>query len=327
MTQRAELGPGRLYVVSTPIGNLGDITRRAVEVLSAVAAVAAEDSRRSRALLSHLGINRPVLTLNAHSSRESVGQVVERLLAGEDIALVTDAGTPAVSDPGRALVSRAAERGVAVLVVPGPSAVTAAVALSGLVEGPFVFLGFWPRQTSERRLAVERVLESREPVVFFESPQRVAETLVELAASLPDRAAFVGRELTKLHEEGLRGRLADLAREPRNWRGEIVVVIAAEAAAQEPDSERIELVLGCLRAAIESGASPSRVARALADVSGLPRRQLYEQALVIRNERGGEGGAERASDAADAGASDVEGTADDRAATADEIAADDGSGA
>jgi 16S rRNA (cytidine1402-2'-O)-methyltransferase len=306
VADRAEPGTGRLYVVSTPIGNLGDITRRAVEVLSAVAAVVAEDSRRSRALLSHLGINRPVLTLHAHSSRESVSHIVERLLGGEDIALVTDAGTPAVSDPGRALVSRAAERGVAVLAVPGPSAVTAAVALSGLVEGPFIFLGFWPRQSSERRLAVERVVKSREPVVFFESPQRIAETLAELGAELPERAAFVGRELTKLHEEGLRGTLGELGREPRSWRGEIVVVVAAEAAAEEPDSERLELVFGCLRAAIESGASPSRVARALADLSGLPRRQLYERALAVRGELS-EGDADRADASSGAGAdSDIE---------------------
>lgn len=286
MADRTEPAAGRLYVVSTPIGNLGDVTRRGVEVLSAVAAVAAEDSRRSRALLSHLGINKPVLTLNAHSSRESVGQVVERLLAGEDVALVTDAGTPAVSDPGRALVSLAAERGVPVLVVPGPSAVTAAVALSGLVEGPFAFLGFWPRQASLRREAVQRVARSAEPVVFFESPQRIGETLAELGQALPERAAFVGRELTKLHEEGLRGPLGELGREPRNWRGEIVVVVAAQPTAAEPDAEHRELILGCLRAAIESGASPSRIARALAELGGLPRRLLYERALELRDELG-----------------------------------------
>jgi 16S rRNA (cytidine1402-2'-O)-methyltransferase len=273
---------GRLYVVSTPIGNLGDITRRAVEVLGAVAAVVAEDSRRTRALLSHLGIgHKPVLTLNAHSSRESVSQVVERLLAGEDIALVTDAGTPAVSDPGRALVTLAAERGATVLAVPGPSAVTAAVALSGLVEGPFTFLGFWPRHGAARREAVQRVARSREPVVFFESPQRITEALAELGRELPERAAFVGRELTKLHEEGLRGRLGELAAEERGWRGEIVVVVAADPATPEPDLERRELLLRCLRAAIESGASPSRIARSLAEIGGLPRRDLYEQALEI----------------------------------------------
>jgi 16S rRNA (cytidine1402-2'-O)-methyltransferase len=280
-------GIGTLYVVSTPIGNLGDITRRAVEVLTAVRAVAAEDTRRTRALLSHLGIaHKPVLTLNAHSSREAVASVVERLLSGESVALVTDAGTPAVSDPGRALVSIARERGVPVLVVPGPSAVTAAVALSGLVEGPFAFVGYWPRQGVARREALERVEKSREALIFFESPQRLGETLAELAERLPDRLAFIGRELTKLHEEGLHGRLADLAAQGLSWRGEIVVVIAPNPEEPAPDAERRELVFASLRAALESGASPSRIARSLADATGLPRRELYERALAIKDELG-----------------------------------------
>jgi 16S rRNA (cytidine1402-2'-O)-methyltransferase len=278
---------GRLFVVSTPIGNLGDITRRAVDVLSAAHAVAAEDTRRTRALLSHLGIgHKPVLTLNAHSSAGAVGTIVERLLAGDDVALVTDAGTPGVSDPGRALVSLARERGAQVLVIPGASAVTAAVALSGLVEGAFAFIGFWPRHGAARRAALDRVADSREAVIFFESPQRIAETLAELAARLPDRLAFIGRELTKLHEEGLHGRLGDLATISPSWRGEIVAVIAPNTAALEPDAERRELVVSSLRAAIEAGATPSRVARALADISGLPRRELYEKALAIRDELG-----------------------------------------
>jgi 16S rRNA (cytidine1402-2'-O)-methyltransferase len=278
---------GRLWIVSTPIGNLGDITRRAVEVLGAAPIVAAEDTRRTRALLSHLGIgNKTVATLNAHSSKDAVQGLVDRLLAGEDVALVTDAGTPGVSDPGRALVARAREVGVSLLVVPGPSAVTAAVALSGLVEGPFSFLGFWPRQASERREAIERVERSREAVVFFESPQRMADTLAELAAALPERAAFIGRELTKLHEESIGGKLAELAAAPRGWRGEIVAVIAPNPAEAEPDAERRELVMLSLRAALESGSSPSRIARALADISGLPRRELYERALALRDELG-----------------------------------------
>jgi 16S rRNA (cytidine1402-2'-O)-methyltransferase len=278
---------GKLFVVSTPIGNLGDITRRAVEVLGAAHAVAAEDTRRTRALLSHLGIgHKPVLTLNAHSTRDAVSLVVERLLAGEDVALVTDAGTPAVSDPGRMLVSLARERGAPVLVVPGPSAVTAAVALSGLVEGPFAFIGFWPRHGPARREALDRVEKSREAVIFFESPQRMAETLVELAERLPERPAFIGRELTKLHEEGLYGPLAALAAHDPTWRGEIVAVIAPNPAEAEPDAERRELVHASLRAALESGASPSRIARALADLSGLPRRELYERALAIKDELG-----------------------------------------
>jgi 16S rRNA (cytidine1402-2'-O)-methyltransferase len=282
-----ETGGGRLSVVSTPIGNLGDITRRAAEVLAEAHCVAAEDTRRARVLLSHLGIgSKALVSLHAHSSADAVEGVLGRVLAGERVALITDAGTPAVSDPGRALVSLAHERGVSVVVVPGPSAVTAAVALSGLVDGPFTFLGFWPRQGAPRREAAERVRHSREAIVFFESPQRIAETLSELAQTLPEREAFVGRELTKLHEEGLRGTLAELAAAERSYRGEIVVVVAPDVAPPEPDRERRELMLRCLRGAIEAGASPSRVARALAEASGLPRRELYEQALRVAEELG-----------------------------------------
>jgi 16S rRNA (cytidine1402-2'-O)-methyltransferase len=278
---------GQLFVVSTPIGNLGDITRRAVEVLAAAHAIAAEDTRRTRALLAHLGIgNKPLLALHAHSSEAAVASLVERLLGGEDIALVTDAGTPAVSDPGRALVTQARARDVAIRVIPGPSAVTAVVALSGLVEGPFAFLGFWPRQASARRDAIERVATSREPVVFFESPQRMAETLAELGAALPERQAFVGRELTKLHEEGIAATLAELAQPARSWRGEIVAVIAPNPVEPTADAERRELVFASLRAALEAGASPSRIARGLAEASGLPRRELYERALALSRELG-----------------------------------------
>lgn len=275
--------PGRLYVVSTPIGNLGDITRRAVEVLGTAACVVAEDTRRTRVLLSHLAIqNKPLTALNAHSSHEAVARMVERLLAGDDVALVTDAGTPAVSDPGRALVAAAAERGIEVRVVPGPSAVTAAIALSALVEGPFVFLAFLPRRGPERKAAIERMRVSREPVILFESPLRMAETLLELAEHFPERRAFVGRELTKMHEEGLRGSVRDLAARTETWRGEIVCVVAANDAEPEPDAARRELVFASLRAAIEAGATPSRIARALAEVSGLPRNELYAKALELR---------------------------------------------
>lgn len=272
-----------MYVVSTPIGNLGDITRRAVEVLGAVPCVVAEDTRRTRALLSHLGLqNKNVRALNAHSSEAAVKQLVERLLGGEDVALVTDAGTPAVSDPGRALVALAALSGVDIRVIPGPSAVTAAVSLSALVEGPFLFLGFLPRRGAARGEHIERISKSRAPVILFESPQRMAATLGEFAEHFPDRAAFVGRELTKLHEEGLRGSVKDLAAREQAWRGEIVMVIGASEGPEEPDAERRELVEASLRAALECGASPSRIARALSEASGLPRRELYERALELR---------------------------------------------
>lgn len=273
---------GRLYLVSTPIGNLGDITRRAVEVLTAAAIVVAEDTRRTRALLSHLEITHKELrSLNANSSPEAVAQIVARLAGGADVAFVTDAGTPAVSDPGRALVAAAAAERIETRVVPGPSAVTAAVALSGLVEGPFTFLGFLPRRGGGREALLERVQYGAEPVVLFESPLRLAETLAELAELIPDRSAFVGRELTKLHEEGLRGTVRELAARSEAWRGEIVLVIGGGEPRDALDVERRQLVEASLRAAIECGANPSHIARALAQASGLPRRELYARALEL----------------------------------------------
>ena len=256
-------------------------------MLGAVSVVVAEDTRRTRALLSHLEVrDKKLVTLNAHSSPEAVAHVVERLAAGDDVALVTDAGTPAVSDPGRALVSAAAERGIAVRVLPGPSAVTAAVALSALVDGPFSFLAFLPRSGAARKAQIERMRVSREPHVLFEAPQRIAGTLRELAEVFPERQAFIGRELTKLHEEGLRGTVHELALGADEWRGEIVMVIAGNDVPDEPDHERRELVLECLRVGLEAGASPSRMARGLAEVSGLARRELYELAVRISGKEG-----------------------------------------
>jgi len=275
---------GILYIVSTPIGNLGDITRRAVEVLRAAHCVVAEDTRRTRALLTHLEIaHKELRALNAHGSAAAIEQIMLRLERGEDVAYVTDAGTPAVSDPGRALVAGATARSVPVRVVPGPSAVTAAVALSGLVEGPFLFLGFLPRRGSAREACLTRLGTSPEPVVLFEAPPRMAETLAELAGRFPERRAFVGRELTKLHEEGLHGSLAELAARTEAWRGEIVFVVDG-VVQQEEDEDRRRLVQACLLASLECGANPSHIARALAEASGWPRRELYQRALELQEQ-------------------------------------------
>jgi 16S rRNA (cytidine1402-2'-O)-methyltransferase len=271
---------GRLYIVATPIGNLGDITLRAIEVLKAADLVVAEDSRRTRALLSHLGISKSVRALNAHASPRAVDEVVEQLLAGHDVAYATDAGTPSVSDPGRALVAEAARRGVDTRVVPGASAVTATVALSGMVDSGFSFVGFLPRKGGARKASLAQIVKSELPVLLFESPERIAETLRELAALAPERAAFVGRELTKLHEQGLRGTLSELAELPMTWRGEITLLVAAAPPVPAAEASA-ELVDACLRAALGAGVSPSRIAQALAKETGLPRSPVYARALEL----------------------------------------------
>lgn len=271
--------PGRLFLVATPIGNLGDMTERALATLRSVSHVAAEDTRRTRGLLSHFGIGGKELhVLDANASERAVARVVGLLKAGESVAFVTDAGTPGVSDPGRALVNAAREAQLKITALPGPSAVTTAVALSGLVGGPFVFFGFLPRQGSGRKELLERVMRETLPVLLFEAPHRMQETLTDLAERCPRRAVAVCRELTKLHEEVLTGTLAELAAHEREWLGEIVIVLGEAAPLPAPGSSDAELRERA-RALLEGGAKVRAVADHLSEISGRARREVY--ALVL----------------------------------------------
>jgi 16S rRNA (cytidine1402-2'-O)-methyltransferase len=281
--------PGTLHLVATPIGNLGDMTERALATLRSVAHIAAEDTRRTRGLLSHFGITGKELhTLDANASERAVARVIGLLQGGQDVAFATDAGTPGVSDPGRALVQAAVVAGVPITSLPGASAVTAAVALSGLVAGPFLFLGFLPRQGSGRKELLRRIEHETLPVVLFEAPHRMQETLVDLAAHCPARAAAVCRELTKLHEEVLRGSLQELAQHVREWLGEIVVVLGETPALPAPGSSDGELVQQA-RALLEGGATVKAIANHLAEMSGRSRREVYGLVLEAK----GEGDAEQ----------------------------------
>lgn len=275
---------GTLFLVATPIGNLGDMTERALSTLRAVTHIAAEDTRRTRGLLSHFGITgKELTTLDANASERAIARVVALLSGGESVAFVTDAGTPGVSDPGRALVNAAVAAGVPITSLPGASAVTTAVALSGLVGGPFVFLGFLPRQGSSRKEQVERVARETLPVVLFEAPHRMAETLDDLAAACPEREAVVCRELSKLHEEALRGTVRELARAEREWLGEIVLVLG-EAPARPPAGSTDEEITRRARALVESGASVRAVADHLAELTGRARREVYALVLATKSD-------------------------------------------
>ncbi len=273
--------PGTLFVVATPIGNLGDITLRAIEALRACERVAAEDTRRTRALLSHLAIEgKHVDALHAHSSARDVARATEQLLRGESIALVTDAGTPSVSDPGGALVEAAIAAGVPVVPVPGPSAVLAALVASGLAgDGRFRFVGFLPRDGTGRREAIARIAETPETVIIFEAPSRTGATLRDLADTTPLRGACVARELTKMHEEFVRSTIAELAGDAREWRGEVVIVLGP----YEPDS-RSQVDDAALDARIDAGLSLGVHAKSLAERlaawSGRPKRAVYERVLA-----------------------------------------------
>jgi 16S rRNA (cytidine1402-2'-O)-methyltransferase len=277
---------GTLFLVATPIGNLGDLTARAIDTLRECDRVVAEDTRRTRQLLSHLAIaGKPVERLDAHASEHDVARVVARLMHSERIALVTDAGPPGVSDPGEALVRAAIVAGADVVPIPGASAVLAAIVASGLAgDGRFRFVGFLPREGPPRREAIALVCETPETVVLFEAPGRVQATLAELADATPERGACVARELTKVHEEFVRSSCAGLAADEREWIGEIVIVLAAHAPA-----DRVARVDdAALDARIDEALSRGDHARAVADRlaawGGRPRRQVYQR-VVERKKR------------------------------------------
>jgi 16S rRNA (cytidine1402-2'-O)-methyltransferase len=266
-----------LYIVATPIGNLGDVTVRAREMLAACDAVVAEDTRRSGQLLQHLGIRKPLLSLPAFDEAARAAPLVERLRAGQSLALVTDAGTPGVSDPGALLVREAVRAGVSVVPIPGACAAVAAVSASGFSEGRFHFAGFLPRKASARADMLEELAPLRAQLVFYEAPGRLRETLLALREALGDRQALVARELTKLHEELARGALSELAeRFAGEVRGEVVVVVAGspEPAAAPPEQLEAEV-----RERLARGDRPKQIAEAL---RAHGKREVYQLALRLR---------------------------------------------
>jgi len=233
-------------VVATPIGNLGDMTHRAVEVLRAVDIIASEDTRRTRKLLSHYEIRTSLVAYHEHNEERAAAAIVGRIVAGEDVALVSDAGTPLISDPGYRIVELAVSRGVPVLTVPGASAVVAALSVSGLPPMPFHFEGFLPRKTGARRRKLERLDRLGCTLVFYVSPHRVEAVLGDALEVLGDRRAALARELTKVHEEVLRGSLRELleASAERALKGEMVLLVEGgpspkpSAAEREPSPKR-----------------------------------------------------------------------------------------
>lgn len=270
---------GTLYLVATPIGNLGDMSPRAVETLRKVDLIAAEDTRRTRQLLNHFGIDRPLTSYHAFNERARREALLAALGNG-DVALVTDAGTPGIADPAADLVRAAHEAGYPVSPIPGPSALTAAASVSGMIDGPFVMLGFLPRGGEERRRLLGRGLASQLPVICFEAPGRLTATLEELLAVFGDRPACVLREMTKLHEEIVPGTLSELHEHfgQREVRGEVVIVVDGGATGEplEGDAESL------LRGLLATGMKPSVAAREAAAMTGRPRSELYALAQTIK---------------------------------------------
>ena len=274
---------GTLYVVATPIGNLEDVTLRAIRVLREVELVLAEDTRRTRTLLTQHDIGNRPRSLHAHNEAQRSREVLEVLASGSSVALVSDAGTPLVSDPGERLVAAAIEAGHPVVPIPGASAILSALVVSGLPAAPFLFLGFLPRRKGERNALLARIRERTETVVLFESPRRLAATLRQLADALGARPACVARELTKLHEEVARGSLPELAeRFAEGTRGEVTLVIGGAEEAPALDDAALE---ERIRGLVAEGKTAREVAAALAPEAGLPKREIYARALAAREER------------------------------------------
>ena len=277
---------GTLFVVATPIGNLGDLTTRAESVLRAVSLIAVEDSRRTAPLLSSLGVRTPLLAYHEHNAEARTPQLLERLLAGDDVALVSDAGTPLIADPGYRLVREARDAGILVTPVPGPSAVMAALSVAGLPTDVFTFHGFLPPKATARRRALEALATAEGTLVFFEAPHRIEAALEDAVAAFgPDREAYLGRELTKRFESHYRGTLAALLSAAKTEdlpaRGEFVWVVAGA-----PPKAGAGLALGedqVLRELLRE-LPPARAARVAAALLGKGKKALYERALVLGGE-------------------------------------------
>ncbi len=271
-----------LYVVATPIGNASDITLRALELLRACDAIIVEDSRVTAKLLAIHGISRPLVVYNDHSTDRAHDQILDRLRRGETLALVTDAGTPLVSDPGFRLVRGAAAEGLKVVPLPGASALLAALVISGLPSDRFFFAGFLPPKSAARRAALHELARIPGTLVFYEAPQRIGESLGDMADQLGNRPAAVLRELTKLHEEATRGPLTELAQNFRSADavGEFVVVVGA---ASEDPTPAVDDLNERLLTAMKTVSLKEAVARVAAE-TGLPRREVYARALALTRE-------------------------------------------
>jgi 16S rRNA (cytidine1402-2'-O)-methyltransferase len=280
--------PGRLAVISTPIGNLGDLSPRAREELAAAELVAAEDTRRTGQLLTTLGLSRPLVSLHEHNETERIDELLERLRGGARIALVSDAGTPLLSDPGFELVRRVAQEGVSIVAVPGPSAITAALSIAGLPTERFSFEGFLPARLAERRTRLAELAAEARTLVFFEAPHRIAECLEDMAAAFGGaRRAAVARELTKVFETVYRGTLATLCTQARSdanfTRGEITLVVEGAARASiDPARAQLDATLEVLLTEL----APSKAAALAARLTGAKRNDAYARALELSRDKG-----------------------------------------
>jgi 16S rRNA (cytidine1402-2'-O)-methyltransferase len=282
---------GTLYVVATPIGNLEDLSPHAERILREVSLIAAEDTRVTRRLLAQRGLSKPMLSFHDHNEAQRTGEILRQLNDGRDIALVSDAGTPLISDPGFRLVRAAAEAGLRVVAIPGPCAVTAALSISGLPTDRFLMLGFLPRRSAKRQAALQEIRRERATLVLFEAPHRALETLQDLDEVLGDRQAVIARNLTKEHEQVLRGCISELHATLASQEfvaGELTLVV--EGAGDANEEAWPEAVERAIERLLADGLPPSQVQSIVSDVFQLSRKSVYQHILgtVRRPEEGDE---------------------------------------
>jgi len=271
-----------LYVVPTPLGNLADLTRRAEDVLRAVPWVAAEDTRHSGPLLKQIGSPARTLPAHRHNENEAAARIVDKLRGGESVALISDAGTPGISDPGARIVAAVRAAGCKVVPLPGPSALTTALSASGLPDEHFLFYGFLPNKGGQRRRAIEELRDYPCALVFYEAPHRVLETVADLAAILGERTLVIARELTKLfesiHSGPLTAALDWLQEDPNRQRGEFVLLVSgAPAGNDDGEGERV------LKLLLADGLPVKQAAKLASAITGAAKNALYERALVLKN--------------------------------------------
>lgn len=273
--------PGTLYLIGTPIGNLGDFSPRGIETLQMVDFIAAEDTRVTIKLLNHFGIKKTLISYFAHNQRERGEEIVNRLLAGESCALVSDAGMPAISDPGEALVALCAERGIDVICIPGPSAFVTALALSGLPTDRFTFEGFLSTTNKARRAHLKSLRHERRTMVFYEAPHKLPHTLADMLEAWGDRRVALCRELTKKFEETIRTTLSEAAAryQTEKPRGEFVLVIEGASETEPEVAVTMQDALTMLRALTDSGTSLKDAAREISEETGIPKNRLYSEAV------------------------------------------------
>jgi len=279
--------PGTLYLCATPIGNLEDMTYRGVRVLSEVAVIAAEDTRHTRKLLSHFDIHTRLISYHEHNKIERGPEIIERLLAGDDVAIVSDAGLPGISDPGSDLVALAVQAGITVVPLPGANAALSALVCSGLDTSLFSFIGFLPKHKKKRRELIASLVMSSYTMVFYESPHQIKKTLAELSQAFGERQAVAARELTKKFEEFIRGTLESLGQhfsecEPR---GEFTLIVAGQSAerAEGVAPSQVPLV-DAVMALIEMGINKKDAIKTIAQERGLPKRDVYQAVLEKSDE-------------------------------------------